>query len=248
MRKLCSLIFALQVVSFANAEGPGLGAVLLAPTKLQIQPESRSPRLNKEYLDTEVFFVLGTSQNKEWYKILHRSGIAGWVSNSKIRIYNLNAEEQREFDLFMERDRRPNYRSLVQLGGSYGTAPFGGGAELDLAINMLPYGVFGKNFDQLELGSGFHYHFGGSGFFFEVPIVLQWMFRISHHGNILLGPFGGLSVVQDPRFKFDSPMPARFGLQLRYYFSEHLGLYGSLFMLSREVQNSFASGGLSLRI
>ncbi len=229
---------------------------------LKLKPEYDADNSEVEVMKNEFTFVLGTSLDGSWVQVINRDGRSGWIPVTMLDLQRVDQEDYDDFYFALMRERRYLSRISWEGGASFGTTPFGVGAETMLRVNLFKEGFATNKSDQLELGAGFRYHLGASPSptfngttlvsdsakrFFEVPVELSWMFRLGYRGNLLVGPHFGVSFVKDPFARFNPAMPAVAGFNFRYYPRDSFGIYFHTWVHLRSVIYYSASSGVTWR-
>jgi hypothetical protein len=230
---------------------------------LRSAPDEDSETNGVDVVTDETVFVLGTSVDGSWVKVLKKNGQSGWLTLNYVDLYRVDREEYDDFYYELMRERRYTTRWAWNMGLSYGPAPMGVGVESLLHINLAKRGLLDSNVDQFELASGIRYHLGsdprpalrldGSLYnkparaFYEVPVFLVWLFRMGYRGQVMLGPRIGFSIIKDFYNRFEYSLPGLTGFEFRYYPADRTGLISSTWIQVRSVIYYQTSTGLSFR-
>ena len=209
---------------------------------------------DKSLEENEEVHVLGTSIGGSWTQVLTDEGIEAWVPASRLNLRRVLPGEYDRFLLLIDKKRRITTRLGLNFGGVYRNKPDGLGAGVQIAFNVAPNGFATMRADQLELVSGYFFHFKSRGGgverpqFSEIPLQLMWLFRIGRGGDFLLGPTFGASYFTEA---YEADTTRKFsavgGVHMRYFFGEYAGLFVEFDTIGLEFDYLKLTTGFSLR-
>ncbi|MBS1984865.1 MAG: hypothetical protein JST16_11910 [Bdellovibrionales bacterium] len=110
-----------------------------------------------------------------------------------------------------------------------------------------------RKIDQLEIGTGFLYSSriesssGSSGAFAEMPMLVQWMFRMPPRGSLMAGPRVGGTLIQDSVDTSKGNFAFTWGASLRFFPYDELGFFLDLAVVHRTSLFLTRQAGISFR-
>ena len=261
--KIVCVLLLLSQLPCQNAHAlTELNAVVRDQYVLKTTPNFEGNQTEYEVAKGESTFVLGTSIDGAWVRVLRKDGKSGWMPVHLLDLHRVDQEDYDDFYFALMRERRKMTRWSWEAGLSFGTTPFGVGAETMLRLNLFKEGAVTHKTDQLEIGTGLRYHLGAAPSptfngvslvsasaqkFWEIPLELSWMFRLGYRGSLMVGPHFGVSFVKDPYARFNPAMPAVAGINFRYFPRDNFGIYLHSWVHLRSVIYFSASTGVTWR-
>lgn len=235
--KLLSVVMLVAASTAADAATLSqFRAVVKEPVTLQVGPGEKFPLMRDVLAQGDVVLVLGNSTGGYWMNVMKVDGTEGWVQNSKLDVYRIPPYEMDDLEEVLQRKRRVTSRWVLDIDAMMSSAPVAAG--IGMMVWWVPFtnGLTAMRIDQPEIGAGFHYLQriveAPKGGYAEMPLAIQWMFRMPPRGSLMVGPKGGLALVQDanePGRKFTMLV----GAAARYFPYDNFGFNLEIFCAQR---------------
>lgn len=231
-----ALVLLVTTVAAQAATSSQFRAVVKEPVTLQVGPGEKFPLMKEVAAQGDVVLILGNSTGGYWMNIMKSDGTEGWVQNSKLDVYRIPPYEMDEFEEVLQRKRRVTSRWVLDLDAMMASEPVSAG--IGMMVWWIPFtnGLTAQRIDQPEIGAGFHYLQriieAPKGGYAEMPLAIQWMFRMPPRGSLMVGPKGGIALVQDAN-EASRKFTMLAGVAARYFPYDNFGFNMEIFCAQR---------------